>query len=60
MNSAAAISNRLTEITRKLAEASVEYTEACKTPAEARTTYDLQKARAMLDSKRKTAGERLA
>ena len=58
MSDTVKISQELVDYSRKLAIASNEYTEACRKAANDRSSYDVEKAKAMLKSKLKTVGER--
>lgn len=54
------INREIVEYTRKLATATNEFSEACRAFAEARTTYEVARAKATLRSNAKTAAERAA
>ena len=54
------INQELASLSKKLAIASNEYSDACKKAAGARSDYDLAKAKATLKSSLKTASDRQA
>ncbi|MFN2513395.1 MAG: hypothetical protein ABR568_18475 [Pyrinomonadaceae bacterium] len=60
MTDVAKINQELADLSKKLAVASNEYSDACKAAANSRSDYDVAKAKAMLKSGLKTATERQA
>lgn len=60
MSDVAKINHELADLSKKLALASNEYSDACKNAATLRSDYDVAKAKAMLKSALKTATERQA
>ena len=58
MSDAAKINHELASLSKKLAEASNEFTDLCKKAAESRSAYDVSKAKALLKSSLKTAIEK--
>jgi len=60
MSDLAKINQELADLSKKLAMASNEYSDACKEAATHRSDYDVARAKAMLKSALKTATERQA
>lgn len=60
MSDVAKISAELARYSEKLAIATNQYSDACRDAAEKRSTYDVEKAKALLRSKLDTVSERQA
>lgn len=60
MSDVAKITQELVSLSKKLALASNDYTDACREAADKRSTYDVERAKELLRTKGKTVGEREA